>query len=299
MAPLDGQKAPPVIRAAAIGPAAVAIARRAGEGLGVDRPFVGAAREPAARGHRCKVLRWRNQAHALELGRTGDPPGLRLADRHARKIRRVLVFEIQAAGDLRGAARSEIGASAALYPSSEFPVVLTAHHQPGLVIGGRRLDDQKHGGGEGRELVSGEVVELDEPHAGPARPDREIETVGGRGIEQGRDPPRRCRRYEPHRASPHSRFVAADRRAIAGSCAASAAAGGGRRCRSRSRESVRRRHWRRCRASCVPPRAAYRCRSLPCCFAPVFRQGCCNLGVIRQERRDMARMISISRHPPA
>jgi hypothetical protein len=63
------------------------------------------------------------------------------------------------------------------------------------MIARRGFEDQKHGGGEGRELFGGKVVELDEPHAAAARPDREIETVGGRGIEQGRD-----RAREIHRA---------------------------------------------------------------------------------------------------
>ena len=42
-------------------------------------------------------------------------------------------------------------------------------------------------GGEGRQFVGGEIVELDEHHLGTVRPDDQAEPFGDRRVEQGRD----------------------------------------------------------------------------------------------------------------
>jgi len=51
------------------------------------------------------------------------------------------------------------------------------------MIAQRCFDDQKHGGGEGKELVGGKVVELDEPHTKATRTHGKVETIGGCSVE--------------------------------------------------------------------------------------------------------------------
>jgi hypothetical protein len=54
------------------------------------------------------------------------------------------------------------------------------------MVAGGRLDNEKHGGGEGRELAGDKIVELDKPYAASARTYREIEAIGVCGVEQGK-----------------------------------------------------------------------------------------------------------------
>jgi len=65
------------------------------------------------------------------------------------------------------------------------------------MVARRCFEDQKHGGGEGRELVGGKIVELDEPHAAVAEPHCEIQPIGNRGVEQGRDRAIEIRHADP------------------------------------------------------------------------------------------------------
>ena len=120
-----------------------------------------------------------------------------------------------------------------------------------------------------------------------ARPHGEIETIGIRGVEQGRERATEIRRADAgdmDRVEPVLIVGVRQRTAerLQELRAASGAAADCRRCWSRSRESVRRRHWRRCRASCAPAPTACQCRSLPCLCALMFQHECCNSGVILQ-----------------
>jgi hypothetical protein len=65
--------------------------------------------------------------------------------------------------------------------------VFAGQREPGLMIARRRFDDEKHGGGDARQFVGGKVVELDEADAFAVRAHGQVETVGARGLKQGRD----------------------------------------------------------------------------------------------------------------
>ena len=52
--------------------------------------------------------------------------------------------------------------------------------EPGLKIAGRGFEGEKHGGGEGRELIGLQIVELDEGDAWPVRAHDEIALPAGR-----------------------------------------------------------------------------------------------------------------------
>ena len=53
-----------------------------------------------------------HESEAFELGGRSEAARLRRMDRHARKVGRVFVLEVEAAGDARGAAGGGIGAGA-------------------------------------------------------------------------------------------------------------------------------------------------------------------------------------------
>ena len=124
-----------------------------------------------------------DQAEPFELGGVRQAAGLRRVDRHARKVGRVFVLEIEAAGDARGAAGGGVGAGAFAQPAGKVLVLDARQREPGLKITGRGFEGEKRGGGEGRELIGLEVVELDEGHAGPVRPHDDIALVGGCDVE--------------------------------------------------------------------------------------------------------------------
>ena len=93
--------------------------------------------------------------------------GLRRMDRHARKVGRVFVLEVEAAGDAGCAAGGRVGAGALAEPPRKVLVLAARQREPCLKIAGRGFEGEKHGGGEGRELIGLEVVELDEATPGP------------------------------------------------------------------------------------------------------------------------------------
>ena len=93
-------------------------------------------------------FRRRDQAEPVELVGGRYAAGLCRMDRHARKVRRVLVLEIEAAGDARCAARGRVGAGAFAQPAGEVLVLGARHREPCLKISGRGFEGEKHGGGE-------------------------------------------------------------------------------------------------------------------------------------------------------
>ena len=140
-------------------------------------------RETRGAGH-AKRLRRRfrrgHEAEAFEFGGRGKAAGMGGMDRDARKVGRVFVLEIHAAGDARGAAGSRIGAGALPEPSRKILVLELRKSRPCLKVSGRGFEGEKHGRGEGREPIGFEVVELDEGHAGAMRPHDKIALLGWR-----------------------------------------------------------------------------------------------------------------------
>ena len=63
---------------------------------------------------------------------------------------------------------------------------VACQRHPGLKITGRSFEREKRCGGEGREAIGLEVVELDEGHAGAVRPHDDVALLGGRKVEHRR-----------------------------------------------------------------------------------------------------------------
>ena len=92
-----------------------------------------------------------HEPEAFSSAGVGEAARLGRMDRHARKIGRVFVLEIEAAGDARGAAGGRIGAGAFAQPPRKILVLVAGQGDPGLIIAGRGFEREKRRGGEGRE----------------------------------------------------------------------------------------------------------------------------------------------------
>ena len=151
------------------GPGAFAIHRCSVHAAGVARPFAAAAGGNTGGGNAQGLcddgLRCGDQAEPFELVGVRLAAGVRRADLNARKVRRILVLEIEAAGDARCAAGGGVGAGAFAEATGEVLVLDARQREPRLIITGRGLDGEERGAGEGRELIGFEIVELDEGHA--------------------------------------------------------------------------------------------------------------------------------------
>jgi hypothetical protein len=79
----------------------------------------------------------------------------------------------------RVAPRGRVGARALAQAAGEVLVLHTRQREPGLEIAGRGLNGEKHGGGEGRELIGLQIVELDEADARPVRAHDQIASPAG------------------------------------------------------------------------------------------------------------------------
>jgi hypothetical protein len=124
-----------------------------------------------------------HEPEAFELGGRGEAARLGRIDRHARKTGRVFVLEVEAAGDARGAAGGGIGARAFPEPPGKILVGSGCQRHPGLKITGRSFEREKRRGGEGREAIGLEIVELNEADIGAVWPHDDVALLGGSKIE--------------------------------------------------------------------------------------------------------------------
>jgi len=156
-APRNRRHAPHEIRAAAVGTIAGAVKGCAVEGLGIARPSVRFGESRGGRQRR-EFIRRRDQAEVFELGASRPVARLDRVNFHARKIRRVLVLEIQAAGDAGGTARVEIRLGSPTHAARKFLVGIFGEREPRLKAAGRGFEREKLGGGNARQFLGGEVV---------------------------------------------------------------------------------------------------------------------------------------------
>ena len=139
----------------------------------------------AGRGQRREMSPSVRQAPSCSSSAAGHgSPRLCRGDRHARIVRpagffrRMVGLEIEAAGNARCAAGSDVCACAFSNPAGKFLVDAAGQGKPCLIIRGRGFDGDK---GHGGQLVGLKIVQLQQSDFGAVRPDDDI-ALALRGI---------------------------------------------------------------------------------------------------------------------